>query len=167
MMAEANRGRAGTGRWGYLAIIAVLAIALLALLLKFVVLGSTAPASDGRTAVQLSSGERAFVLAEMRGFVGGLERIDVALGAGNRKDAAQASRALGTAAAHDAPVALLAKLPLQFKRLAFATHGGFDTLADDIERGAPLDELLRRRGQIMGQCVACHEQYSFEATNAR
>jgi hypothetical protein len=152
---------------GYRVLAAVLAIVLAALLLKLVVLGSTAPGHDARTAVQLTAGERAFVLAEMRGFVAGLAQMDVALSGGRRDEAAQASRALGTTAAHDAPAALLGKLPLGFKRLAFDTHRGFDALADDIAQGAPLDRILARRGTVLGQCVECHAAYSFDIAGAR
>jgi hypothetical protein len=151
---------------GYRVLVVVLALVLAAVLLKLVVLGSTAPGSDARTAVQLEPGERAFVLAEMRGFVAGLARIDVALAAGHRDEAAQASRALGVAAGHDAPVALLGKLPLRFKQLAFETHRGFDALADDIAQGVPLERILARRGEVLSQCVACHAAYSFEPAGA-
>lgn len=153
--------RAGPGVRGYRVVVAVLALALMALLAKFVVLGTSARGPDARTQVQLDGAQRSLVLAEMRGFVAGLAHIDAALGAGHRDEAARASRELGMAAAHDAPVALLARLPLPFKTLAFGMHRGFDVLADDIEQGAPLTAILARRGELLGQCVACHAAYAF------
>ena len=152
--------RMGLGVRGYRIAVAVLALALIALLAKVVVSGTTAPGPDGRTQVQLDAAEHSLVLAEMRGFVAGLAHIDTALGAGRRDEAARASRALGMAATHDAPVALLARLPLPFKTLAFGTHRGFDALADDIDHGAPVTAILARRGELLGQCVACHADYA-------
>jgi len=155
------RPRVALGIGGYRVVVAVLALALIVLLARVVVFGSTAPGPEGRTQVRLDAAERSLVLAEMRNFVAGLAHIDTALGAGRRDEAARASRDLGMAAAHDAPVALLARLPLAFKTLAFGTHGGFDALADDIERGAPVTAILARRGELLGQCVACHAAYAF------
>ena len=68
-------------------------------------------------------------------FSRGLQRIDEALSRGDMQGVAKASRALGTPKTHDAPVAILGKLPLRFKTLAFGVHRDFDAIAADAERG--------------------------------
>ena len=145
---------------------AVLVIALVALVVKFVVVGSTLPAQDGRTVVVLEPGERALMLREMRGFVAGLRRITDGLARGDGSEVAGAARAMGTAAAHDVPVAMLAKLPLRFKRLAFGVHGGFDRLAADAANGAPREQTLAELSTILDGCVACHAAFQVAAPAA-
>ncbi|MBS0327225.1 MAG: hypothetical protein JSS46_11870 [Proteobacteria bacterium] len=149
-----------------LVVIALLVIALVALLVKFVVIGSTLPAQDGRIVVALDPGERALMLREMRGFVDALQRITDGLARGDSKEVSEAARAVGVAAAHNAPVTMLGKLPLEFKRLAFGVHGGFDQLATDAANGAPREQSLKELSTILGGCVACHASYQAAAPAA-
>ena len=143
----------------YLAIIALLVLVIAAMAYKFIVAGSTLPAADGRVIVVLDPGERALLLREMRGFVAGLQQMSDALARGDMQTVAQASRAMGTAAAHDVPVAMLARLPLGFKQLAFGVHGGFDAIATEADRGETPAAALRQLSGILGNCVACHGTY--------
>ncbi|HEX8739321.1 MAG TPA: hypothetical protein VF925_04185 [Casimicrobiaceae bacterium] len=145
---------------------AILAIALVALIVKFVVVGSTLPAQDGRVVVELTPGERALMLREMRGFVAGLQRISDGLARGDQREVAEAARGMGTAAAHNAPVTMLAKLPLDFKRLAFGVHGGFDRLADNAASGATSQQTLAGLTSILDGCVACHATFQVAAPAA-
>lgn len=142
-------------------IIAVLLAAVAAMAWKFLVAGSTLPADDGRVAIVLDPGERAFVLAEMRGFVAGLERISDALARDDMKGVADAARPLGAGRTHDVPMALMGKLPLEFKTLALATHRSFDTLAADAEAGGTPKKALSQLAGTLQQCVACHATYQF------
>lgn len=153
---------AGTSRL-YLAIIALLALVIAAMAWKFIVAGSTLPATDGRVIVVLDPGERALLLREMRGFVAGLQQLSDALARGDMQTVGQASRAMGTAAAHDVPVAMLTRLPLGFKQLAFGVHGGFDAIAAEADRGETPAAALRRLSGILGNCVACHATYQVAA----
>ena len=146
-----------------LAIIAALLVVIAALAWKFIVAGSTRQGEDGRTAVVLAPGERALVLREMREFVAGLQQVDDALGREDMKGVAAASRAVGTAKAHDVPIALFARLPLGFKQLAFGVHRGFDAIAQDAEGGATPRQTLERLATVLQQCVACHERYQLSA----
>lgn len=143
------------------AIVAVLLIVIGALVYKFLVAGSTAKGDDGRTMIVLEPAERALVLREMRGFVAGLQQITVGLAGDDMKAVAAASRDLGAGKAHDVPAGLMGKLPLEFKKLAFATHGGFDTLATDADAGIPSRRALEHMSGILSNCVACHSLYQF------
>lgn len=147
----------------YLAIIALLVLVIAAMAYKFIVAGSALPAADGRVIVVLDPGERALLLREMRGFVAGLQQISDALARDDMQTVGQASRAMGTAAAHDVPVAMLARLPLGFKKLAFGVHGGFDAIAAEADRGGTPTGALHQLSGILGSCVACHATYQVAA----
>lgn len=152
-MTDASKGRI------YLLVIALLLIVIAGMGYTFIVAGSTAPGDEGRTAVVLEPAERALLLREMRGFVGGLQRITDGLSRDDMKAVAQVARGLGGAKAHDAPVGMLGKLPLEFKQLAFETHGGFDTLANDAEAGITRERALAQVSAILKNCVACHDRF--------
>lgn len=142
-----------------LAIIALLVVVLVALIYKFVVAGSTLPAQDGRVVVVLTPGERALMLREMRGFVSGLQRITGGLARGDMHEVSVDARSMGTVAAKDVPAAMLGKLPLEFKRLAFGVHGGFDDLAATVDGGATREQALGALASVLDGCVACHAAY--------
>lgn len=151
----------------YQAIIAVLLLVVAAIAYKFVVAGSTERIDDKRVAIVLAPGERALMLSEMRAFVSGLQQITDALSREDMKGVAKAARAMGTVKAHDVPLALMAKLPLEFKTLAFAVHGGFDTLAVDAEAGGKPTHTLNQLSGILQKCVACHASYEVRDTRTR
>jgi len=147
-------------RWVYPAIVVVLLLVIAAMAWKFIVAGSTAPAADGRVAVMLAPAERALVLGEMRGFVAGVERIVDAASRDDMQALAAAARTMGGARMHDAPVAMMGKLPLPFKKLAFGVHRGFDALAAEAEGGGTPKQSLAALAGILQQCVACHAAYA-------
>lgn len=149
----------------YLVIIAVLLLVIAAIAWKFIVSGSTRKVDDERTVVVLAPGERALMLAEMRGFVGGLQQIADALARNDMRSVATTSRALGMTREHDAPVGMLAKLPLEFKSLAFGMHRGFDTMATDAETVGSAKQTLAQLGAVLQQCVACHSVYQVSAAS--
>jgi len=108
----------------YPVVTVVLLLVIAAMAYEFIVAGSTQKAADGRVAVLLEPAERALMLKEMRAFVSGLQLMSEALSRNDMKGVAKASRAMGTVSARDVPLAMLGKLPLQFKTLAFGVHGG-------------------------------------------
>lgn len=145
----------------YQVVIAVLLLVIAGMAYKFIVAGSTAKGADGRTAVLLEPGERAFVLREMRGLLVGVQRMTDALSRDDMQGVAQAARALGGAKADDAPVSLVGKLPLEFKKLAFGVHGDFDAIAAEAERSGQSKRTLAQVSAVLQKCTACHEQYQF------
>jgi hypothetical protein len=147
---------------------AVLAIGLwvvtIAVLGAMFVRGNTAPAPDGRTAIILTPAERDVVLAEMRGMLTAVRDVADGLAGNRRADVVRAAGDAGGAATHRAPVALLAKLPLEFKRMGMSLHAGFDELAAAAaaEQGEATGALLGRLTGQLNQCVACHQIYRFD-----
>ncbi len=151
----------------YPAVIVVLLLVIAAMAYKFIVAGSTQKAADGRVAVLLEPGERALMLKEMRAFVAGLQVMSDALSRDDMKGVAAAARKMGTASARDVPLAMLGKLPLGFKTLAFGVHGGFDAIAIDTERLGTPEHTLGQLSDVLQKCVACHNSYQVRAATTK
>ncbi|MEP7316610.1 MAG: hypothetical protein ABI667_07925 [Sphingomicrobium sp.] len=143
----------------YLVTIAVLVLVIAAMAYKFIVVGSTQNGEDGRVAVILGPGERALMLREMREFVAGIQRVADALSRDDMPGVAKASRAMGIARAQDVPIAMMGKLPLEFKTLALGTHREFDTIAADAEANGTSKHALAQLADVLQKCVACHASY--------
>lgn len=150
----------------YLATIVVLLLVIAAMAYKFIVAGSTQKVEDGRLAVILEPGERAMMLREMREFVVGLQLVADALSRDDMPGVAKASRGIGTARAHDVPVAMMGKLPLEFKTLALGTHREFDTIAADAEANGTPKRVLTQLADVLQKCVACHASYQIKGNAA-
>ena len=143
----------------YLLAIAVLVLVIAAMAYKFIVAGSVHAGADGRAVVELAPDERTLMLGEMRAFVAGVQQITQALADEDMKAVADVAHSMGTAKAHDVPVAMMGKLPLAFKQLAFGVHGSFDAIAQSAANGGtPRQTLTQLAGALQG-CVACHAQY--------
>ncbi len=151
----------------YLAIIAGLVIVIAALAYKFIVAGSTEKGEDGRTAIVLAPSERDLVLREMRSFVAGLQEMSNALSRDDMDGVARAARALGMAKTHEAPAAMMGKLPLAFKKLALGTHSEFDTIALDAESMRMPKHTLSQLSDVLQKCVACHAAYQVKTAPAK
>ena len=150
----------------YWAIIGLLLLTIAGLLLKFVVLGKTEMAGDGRVAIILESSERAVVLTEMRQFLSGIQNILDAAERGDAEAIAKIARPLGMAAAHHVPAGLEAKLPLEFKKLGYSVHSDFDRLAMDADAMSDVRLSLSQLSNAIKKCVACHAVYQIAAAPA-
>lgn len=150
-----------------LVVIAVLVLVIAAMAYKFIVAGSTAKGDDGRVAILLTPGERTLMLMEMRGFVAGLQGIADGLSRNDMQAVATAASSVGFAKASGVPPAMLAKLPLAFKTLAFSTHREFDTIADDAKAGGTPGHALGQLSDVLKKCVACHASYQVRASSGR
>jgi hypothetical protein len=151
----------------YMATIAALVIAIAAMGYKFIVAGSTESANDGRLAITLEPAERGLMLREMREFVVGLQAIADGLARDDMKAVANASRGMGTARAHDVPLTLMGKLPLEFKTLALGLHREFDTIAMDADGIAMPKHTLGQLADALQKCVACHNSYQVKSAQAQ
>lgn len=142
----------------------LLLLVLGALGYKLVVVGETAPASDGRSAIRLSPGERDLMLAEMRAFLQAVQAITQAVSEGDVARAAQAARAVGAAAAAGVPLSLMAKLPLGFKELGLSIHRAFDQLALDAEQMGDTAQAQVQLASLLNNCVGCHAAFRIDPT---
>ena len=139
-----------------------LTLVLAILIYKFVVVGEVADASDGRQAILLQPDERDFVLAEMRLFLTSVQAINQAIVDDKPEQIVSAAKMVGTAAQQTVPPALIAKLPLEFKKQGFDTHQKFDLLAMDAEQIGDGMHSLKQLAELMQNCVACHAMYRID-----
>ena len=145
--------------------LAVLVLVTGGMAYKFIIQGSVEQGSDGRSAIQLSHGEKDMVLAEMRAFLQVVQSITVGLSSDDMENVVKSARSVGIAAQQDVPGALIGKLPLAFKKLGFDTHSKFDMLALNAEQfGDPADTLMEL-SVLMENCVACHAAYRIDAVS--
>lgn len=143
-------------------LITVLLLSLLAnvgLVYKFILSGSTTQVADQRTAILLEDGERELVLGEMRMFLGATQRITAGITEEDMKRVAEAARSVGKAAAQGVPGSLMGKLPVEFKKLGFSTHSGFDQIAMDAESLGDPAHALEQLSGLLNNCVSCHAAY--------
>lgn len=146
----------------YLGAIGVLLLIIGLMTYKFVVVGSTLKAEDGRIVVLLEPGERDLMLKEMRAFVESLQLMSDALAKDDMIGVSKAARAMGMSKSQDVPLAMVGKLPLEFKKLAFSVHGAFDTIADDAETVGTAKHTLGQLSSVLQKCVACHSSYQLK-----
>jgi hypothetical protein len=135
--------------------------------LRTVVLGETTRLEDRRVAVRVTEPQLAFVETEMRDFLRASQQV---LEAALRDDmdtvVASASR-VGREPLGHIPPGLLARLPIGFKQLGFATHDAFRDLAAAAEaEDAKPRAIIEGLATIQRNCVACHAAYTMTAEAA-
>lgn len=128
----------------------------------YFVRGNVTEGDDGRKSILLTTGERDFVLTEMRGLLEAVEVITFELSEANMDGAAAAARSVGMGSAGGEPVTLIAKLPLEFKKLGMATHNAFDALATEAEDMGDGSVVLGQLSGILTNCTSCHAGYRFD-----
>jgi hypothetical protein len=117
---------------------------------------------DGRTALGLTSPEKAYVLDQMRQFVGSIQGIAAGLADGDRAKAVEAAAARGLKRNANNPAfppTLDAKLPASWKLFGGGMRKGFDALAEGISDSEDTKQSLRQLGELMKNCVGCHASY--------
>jgi hypothetical protein len=117
---------------------------------------------DERSALALTSSEKAYVLAQMRYFVESIQTISAGLADGDHAAAVEAAAARGLKRNQNDPAfpqTLSAKLPMDWKQFGGSTRRGFDTLADTIGKNEDPRPSLKELGEVMKNCVACHASY--------
>jgi len=128
----------------------------------FFVRGTVTVGDDGRTSILLTASERDFVLAEMRGLLEAVEAITFELSEDNMEGVAASARSVGMGSAGGEPITLIAKLPLEFKKLGMGTHKAFDDLAMEAEDMGDGAVVLGELSGILTNCTSCHAGYRFD-----
>jgi cytochrome c556 len=132
------------------------------LLVAALLLPAAAPAQE-RTVVPLEPAEREHVLAEMRDFLGMMERINGALAAGDFDAIAAAARPLGTGGDKGRmPPAIMKKLPQGFRLMARSAHEQVDAIAADAAR-RDARHTLEQTSRLLATCNGCHAAWRFPA----
>ena len=128
------------------------------LLLPLAVACVTAHAEDGRTNLNLSPGERAVFLADMRNMLASVQSIMQGIGESDRRKIADAAQQSGNRMARATPTSIRAKMPQSFRDIGGPTHMMFEELAVRAETD-DMDMLSRETSEIMSKCIACHAEF--------
>lgn len=123
--------------------------------------GAVAPSDDGRQAVKLSKDERNALLLEMRTWLMSAQGVLAAANKEDMTEVAKIARVSGMAAEEETPGSLFAKIPLEMKKLGFATRARFDDMAKMAEEGKSSKEISSYLADTMNNCIACHAIYTF------
>ncbi len=115
--------------------------------------------SDPRQEIKLDPAERAFVLAEMRGFLQSVEGVIGALAADRVADAQPSAAKSGMRVMHSVPPTLPTKLPKEFMMMGRATHQAFDALAEEAASMGDKTAVLKQLETILNTCNTCHSSY--------
>lgn len=131
----------------------------------FFIRGNTVAGNDGRTVVVLQAGERDLILSEMRGLLAATQQILEGANQGDMQHISKAARAAGMAGAADVNPVLMAKLPLELKKLGMSVHHDMDDIANAAESGQPSAEILKMASNTLTKCVACHATWQLKPVN--
>jgi hypothetical protein len=129
------------------------------ILYKYVVHGSVVESSDKRLSIQLTESERNMLLTEMRQFLVVIQQISSAINKEDMESITKSALTVGMGAQRNVPSTLMAKIPLQFKKLGRDTHLKFDGLAHDAKDLGDPQHSLEQLSELMQNCVACHAIY--------
>ena len=120
--------------------------------------------AGSRIPVTLSAEEREFVLNEMRFY---LDMIYVATDALSRNDlrtVAAAARRRGTSALARVPPGLYDHTPAAFREGIRESRELVDRIAVEAEGASDPQPVLKRVGQLLYLCNACHSAYQLSTT---
>jgi cytochrome c556 len=119
-------------------------------------------AAPQRAVVPLTTDEREHVLGEMRDFLAALQGVTDGLARDDFGAVAAAARKVGAGSESGRmPPAIAKKLPPEFRRLAKATHDGFDLVAADAAARRDARHTLAQTSALMQRCNACHAAFQF------
>ncbi|SEH86937.1 hypothetical protein [Bathymodiolus azoricus thioautotrophic gill symbiont] len=146
------------------AIITVLSLILAGIGYQFVV-GSVITAKDGRIAIVLTKGERNFVLGEMRGLLANMQQLVSAAADKDIDKTIRIAKKLIDDSKGAKQLSIIAKTPINFKRLTNNIHAQFKTLySDAVEKRDP-NHSLKQVSIIMQNCIVCHGAYQLTELN--
>ena len=134
-----------------------------ALLLSLTVTPSLA--QETRQPVPRTEAERAFILDQMRLFLGSVQAIASALADNDLTTVAAAATARGRRGTPVSaiPPGMKAKETPAWTAMMGGARGGFDTIAAAAESGAAAPRIMAMMGDTMRNCVACHQAYHLTA----
>ncbi|MCP5075540.1 MAG: cytochrome c [Rhodobacteraceae bacterium] len=117
---------------------------------------------DGRTAIMMSADEKELVLGEMRGLLEAVQAVTQGVAENDLAAVSVSAHAVGMSSTGGEPAALIAKLPLEFKKLGMATHQAFDDLGNEASDMGDPKVVLSMLGDVLQNCTSCHAGYRFD-----
>lgn len=130
------------------------------LIYKFFYAGETVSlAKDGRSEIKMTPENREYVMAEMRGFLESVQKINEGIAKNDPKIIEKVGQESGSCKVDGVPEGLVKSLPLGFKKMGFETHELFDVMAKMAKENYDRQQTQEKLNQLLNNCVACHKTY--------
>jgi len=120
--------------------------------------------NDPRIGLKLTNSEKVEFLQEMRQMLRSIQGIVSGIGTENREQIVKSAKYSGNRMARATPEAVTKKLPQLFKSIGGPTHMMFEQLAV-IAEDDDMETLTQYTGEIMNQCLRCHETFKITVVN--
>lgn len=120
--------------------------------------------ADTRYPIVTRPNERTRILANMRKYLIGLQKMSEALARDDMQSAAEAARSMGSINLYEVKLMFPNKAAIDFRELAFEVHRDFDSVAKDAEEKKDAKLMLGQLAAIMKKCAHCHDTYRLQDT---
>ncbi|MEQ8410142.1 MAG: hypothetical protein RIC51_11615 [Erythrobacter sp.] len=120
---------------------------------------SQSASNDPREAVPMNAEQMQFALAQMRGFLEAVERLEAAEREMDTETMARIAGAHGPGK-NQAPQGFRDRLPETFRAMSSATRASFAAMEKDLSNG-DLDAYKATRLEALRTCNACHSSFRF------
>lgn len=130
------------------------------LIYKFFYAGETVSlAKDGRSEIKMTTENREYVMAEMRGFLENIQKINEGIAKNDPTIIEKVGQESGSYKVDGVTKGLVKSLPLGFKKMGFETHELFDVMAKMAKKKYDRQLTQGKLNQLLNNCVACHKTY--------
>ena len=116
---------------------------------------------DQRISLRLTKTEKIEFLSEMRQMLTSIQGIISGIGENNPEKIIKSARYSGNRMARATPESVKAKIPKAFQEIGGPTHMMFEELVIRAETD-DMETLTLFTGELMQQCIACHEMFKVD-----
>lgn len=120
---------------------------------------------DGRSEIKMAGENREFVMAEMRGFLESVQKINEGMAKDDPALIEGVGKQSGTCRVETVPQGLVRSLPFEFKQMGLETHKLFDEMAKMAQEKYDRRQIQLKMNELLNNCVACHKTYKITAEN--
>lgn len=121
-----------------------------------------AAVADARETVVLPAFERDRILASMRRFLKGTQKIVEGLALDDMKMVIQGARSTDAQPLSEASRKARENCPKGCTELCEAMHSGFSSIAAEAEAGKNKQVILEKLSGTLQRCTACHDTYRYD-----
>ncbi|MCY1661016.1 hypothetical protein [Chryseobacterium sp. SL1] len=118
---------------------------------------------DSRSEIKMTKENREFVMAEMRGFLESVQKINEGIIKNDPNIIVNVSQQSGTCKVNAVPQGLVRSLPYEFKQMGFQTHELFDVMSKMAKEKYDRQQIQVKMNELLNNCVACHKTYKITA----
>ena len=118
---------------------------------------------DSRSEIKMTKENREYVMAEMRGFLESVQKINDGIAKNDPNMVAGVGEQSGACKINTIPQGLVRSLPYEFKQMGFHTHELFDVMSKMAKQKYDRQEIQVKMNELLNNCVACHQTYKITA----